>query len=167
MESFKNADVCCFCSCDGPLITTIVWIQLQFDDVCVVSVCMGHVCQGQIVPISLIRASKNGCFCGGNTGSKRRTACFKYDTCNMLWYVSSVCVCENSDTLQCNVLCVQFQIILAVMWFLGSWQNDTFNCKCLVAEDIRNTVRRTVYSFLSYIGNTDCSFVLSPVLCAV
>lgn len=62
------------------------------DVICVFSVCMGRVCQGQIVPISLIRASKNGCFCGDNTGSKRGTACFMYDTCNMLQYKSSVCV---------------------------------------------------------------------------
>ena len=80
------------------LVTNLLLLPLSeyicslFDIVCVVSVCMGHVCQGQIVPISLIRASKNGCFCGDNTGSKRGTACFKYDTCNMLWYVSSVCV---------------------------------------------------------------------------
>ena len=63
-----------------------------FDVICAFSVCMGCVCQGQIVPISLIRASKNGCFCGDNTGSKRGTACFKHDTCNMLRYKSSVCV---------------------------------------------------------------------------
>ena len=84
-----------------------------FNVVCVVSVCTGRVCQGQIMPISLIRASKNGCFCGANAGSKRGTACFKYDACIMLQYVFSVC--ENSDTLQCNVLRVQFLIIVAAM----------------------------------------------------
>lgn len=97
MELFKNApvyvqaDVCCFCRRDDPLLTTIECNYSLFDVICIVSVCMGRVCQGHIVPISLIRASKNGCFCGYNKGAKRGTSCFNYDTFNILRYKSSVC----------------------------------------------------------------------------
>ena len=70
-----------------PLNTTAVCLMLF-----VLLVYAWVMCQGQIVPISLIRASENDCICGYSKGSKRGASCFKYDTCNILRYKSSVYV---------------------------------------------------------------------------